>query len=408
MNDSRDPRVSQLRSAVEQLKSGEYRVCLPPAEERRDEVDDLISSVGALAHTLQQRFEAARQLGLIAEQVNSGLLLHEVLDHVYTGFRSLLPYTRIGCALLEPGGVVRSVWARSEAAELQIGVGYTAKIQGSSLMQVLESNRPRIMNDLEAYLTEHPESESTRRMLGEGIRSSLTCPLIAGGRPIGFLFFSSNAPNTYSDAHVDLFQQLTRQLSVIVEKSRLYEELLESQAELMRMNEQLARLACCDGLTGIANRRYFEVQLATEWRRALRVQSPLSLAMVDVDHFKSFNDRYGHPVGDACLRSVAQVLSSRIRRAGDVLARYGGEEFVVLLPNTSAEGAAQVADELRMGVVELAIPHADSSAATVVSISVGIAGMVPTESACPGDLMQATDRALYAAKAAGRNRVVVA
>lgn len=163
----------------------------------------------------------------ITEKINAGLVLDEVMDFAYEVLKQIVPYDRIGFSLLEnEGRKLRARWARSEAHELKITKDYVAAMEGSSLEHVLCTGRPRILNDLVAYLKDHPSSDSTQRIVAEGMRSSLTCPLIAGGKPIGFIFFSSMKSGTYRDAHVELFQQIAGQLALTAEKSRLYEQLV--------------------------------------------------------------------------------------------------------------------------------------------------------------------------------------
>jgi diguanylate cyclase (GGDEF)-like protein/PAS domain S-box-containing protein len=172
---------------------------------------------------------------------------------------------------------------------------------------------------------------------------------------------------------------------------------------------QLAELAATDGLTGLPNRRFFDTTLEHEWRRAQRSGTPLSLLFLDVDHFKHFNDHYGHLDGDECLRRIADVLRTRPARAADVSARFGGEEFVVLLPETGMSGAVVVAEILRRTVRELAIPNQGIGAATVVTISIGVATIEPKhcDEMVSNELVAAADEALYRAKAAGRDRIEV-
>jgi diguanylate cyclase (GGDEF)-like protein len=181
----------------------------------------------------------------------------------------------------------------------------------------------------------------------------------------------------------------------------------ERTQQLEQANRTLARLSSLDGLTGVANRRAFDESFEVEWRRCVRSGAALALILVDIDHFKAFNDTHGHQGGDGCLVQVGATLGRSASRAGDLVARYGGEEFVVLLPGTDRDGAAALAETLRARVEGLAIPHVSSAAGGVVTLSAGVAATVPTEAGSPAELLAAADRALYAAKRAGRNRVVV-
>jgi diguanylate cyclase (GGDEF)-like protein len=175
-----------------------------------------------------------------------------------------------------------------------------------------------------------------------------------------------------------------------------------------RLQVTLEALVRRDGLTGITNRRGFDEQFEAEWRRAVRADEPLSLALIDVDDFKRYNDHYGHPAGDECLKTVARALSAALPRASDLLARYGGEEFVVLLPMTGDDGARVVAERLRSAIVALAYPHARATTGAQVTVSIGLASIRPGRQQAPHDLLHAADQALYTAKAAGNNRVVSA
>lgn len=178
--------------------------------------------------------------------------------------------------------------------------------------------------------------------------------------------------------------------------------------QIVQANAQLAELAEHDGLTGILNRRAFDHRLEAILAQARRYGQPVSLVLFDVDHFKSYNDNYGHPAGDDCLRRVAAALSMAMRRPGDVLARYGGEEFVAILPDTPADGAREVANAARLEVARLALRH-DASADGIVTVSAGIASAnAASVDLTPAALIGPADKALYRAKHAGRNRVVVA
>jgi diguanylate cyclase (GGDEF)-like protein len=182
---------------------------------------------------------------------------------------------------------------------------------------------------------------------------------------------------------------------------------LEMSRDLATANRELEKLSRQDGLTGIANRRYFDSYLITEVRRGAREGQPLSLILSDVDHFKAFNDCYGHQAGDDCLRRVAAALTSAGRRPADLAARYGGEEFAIVLPGTALEGAVDVAKAVSRVIGGLAIPHARSAVDKSVTLSQGIVSLVPQKETTSEDLVQHADQALYQAKQQGRNRYVL-
>ncbi|MBF0572660.1 MAG: PleD family two-component system response regulator [Desulfamplus sp.] len=162
-----------------------------------------------------------------------------------------------------------------------------------------------------------------------------------------------------------------------------------------------------DGLTGIANRRCFNDYLDTMWSCCLRDPSPISLIILDIDHFKLYNDKYGHQEGDSCLIRVADCLEASIRRKIDIVARYGGEEFGCILPKTDLEGACQVAQKFQNEILSLQIPHIDSSTNGCVSVSQGVATLIPSRQSASDDLLRMADQALYKAKDSGRNRFCV-
>ncbi len=170
---------------------------------------------------------------------------------------------------------------------------------------------------------------------------------------------------------------------------------------------ELERLATHDGLTNLVNRRGFDVRLDVELSRAIRDQQSMALIMIDVDHFKRFNDTYGHQMGDDCLRSVASVLATAAQRPSDLVARYGGEEFAVILPSVDHAGACAVAERIRQSVAALAIPHSGSDGREVVTVSVGLACGIPARGMSEKNLITLADQALYRAKHTGRNRVEV-
>jgi diguanylate cyclase (GGDEF)-like protein len=179
-----------------------------------------------------------------------------------------------------------------------------------------------------------------------------------------------------------------------------------AKAAAQRANQELQRLASLDGLTQVVNRRRFDEFLHQEWLRAIAERSDLALIMCDVDYFKLYNDTYGHQAGDDCLKQVATAISSVARRLSDLVARYGGEEFVVILPNTDAQSALVIAETIRQTILNLEIIHARSAVSDRVTLSLGVASLVPSLELSPAILLTLTDKALYAAKEKGRNCIV--
>ena len=169
---------------------------------------------------------------------------------------------------------------------------------------------------------------------------------------------------------------------------------------------KLLAISTMDGLTGIPNRRYFDEFLAKEWNRAIRSGAPLSLILCDIDYFKNYNDCYGHQEGDKCLQRIASLLEEHARRGGDLAARYGGEEFGIVLPETSLESAKDIAEQMRIAVEYIAIPHAASPIDNIITISFGVATVIPQREQESRLLLALADKALYKAKEQGRNRVV--
>jgi diguanylate cyclase (GGDEF)-like protein len=262
-----------------------------------------------------------------------------------------------------------------------------------------------------AYYSRLPPGDFTFRVAavnGEGVSSERTADLWFRLKPRAF-----ETPWFFGLLAVALAGAIWMGDRIRVRGVKAREEALrrlvdERTRELAEANARLERLSAQDGLTGVANRRRFDEALDVEWRRGARSQSPLSLVMLDLDYFKAFNDTNGHVAGDERLRQVAQALVTAAGRAGELVARYGGEEFAVLLPGTHLEDAAAFAERLRAGVERLGFSHNASEVARVVTVTAGVATLLPSEQGSPARLVAAADAALYRAKREGRNRVVVA
>jgi diguanylate cyclase (GGDEF)-like protein len=219
--------------------------------------------------------------------------------------------------------------------------------------------------------------------------------------PVIFLTAKGDVADETMGLAIGAVDYIIKPVSVPIVQARV-----RTHVELKRRGDILENLSMRDGLTGIANRRRFDDSLARAWRQSVRNATPLSLIMADIDHFKAYNDTYGHLAGDECLRAVAQTLAGALKRPGDLAARYGGEEFAIILEDTTQAGAAFLAESMREAVLALAMGHEGSKAAEVVTVTLGVATAVPRPGQSPDALLALADHKLYEAKLAGRNRVL--
>jgi len=371
--------------------------------------DDPLARLGRelqlLSQTISRREAELSRLNQVVLTAEREILVEDVLDSIFRGFVGIIPYDRIGCAFLSGGGTrLTSYWARSNMGPMHINKGYSRPLAGSSLRKVFRTGEPRILNDLEAYLATHPASKATQKIVAEGGRSSLTCPLFVDGHPFGVIFFTSHQTNVYRDIHQAVFRQIAGQVAVLINKSKLFQELVERNQFLLRQAEQLQEAANRDPLTGVLNRRAFMLALEQHLRANAATGKTLGLVMADIDHFKSINDTHGHGAGDQALRGFTARIGALLRPS-DYLGRYGGEEFIILVSDTPAGDLPSIVERCRSAIADE--PFDLGGVSQVITASFGIAAI--TDGAIrPEDAIAIADRALYKAKAGGRNRCVLA
>jgi diguanylate cyclase (GGDEF)-like protein len=263
---------------------------------------------------------------------------------------------------------------------------------GREAVQRVDSNNPPDLILLDVVMPE---------MDGWDVCRQLKANPMTEGIPIIFVTSRDDVVDEAKGLAAGAVDYITKPFSPEIVRARVRTHLtLKSQADT------LASLSVIDELTGMPNRRHFNQRMEEEWRRATRTSSPVTLVMMDVDHFKQYNDNYGHGAGDECLRCVAQALGSVIHRTADMVARYGGEEFAAILPATDEAQGMQIAERFRQAVNALALKHGYSSTNEFITISVGVATCVPQLQEAQHNLLQAADRMLYEAKGRGRNCVV--
>jgi diguanylate cyclase (GGDEF)-like protein len=325
--------------------------------------------------------DTLRNIGLtLSTELNPDAILDTLLDHV----ARVVPYDS-ACVLMIEQRTGRVRIAR-ERGYGRFGVTdsiprfETQLSDFANLVHMAEHLQPLVINRTRADPT-----WVVTRMSGH-IASWAGAPIIARGQLLGFLSLDNVVPGFYSQDMAERLAVFAAQAGLALENARLYAE--------------QQKLATTDGLTGLANRRYFDIELARELQRAERHRRSTALMMIDIDDFKSYNDQYGHPAGDDLLRAIAVLLGQYVRTL-DTAARYGGEEFVLILPETQAEAACGAAERLRELVAQL--PLTPDHTAARVTISLGVA-VVPMHGQTPAELVEAADRALYAAKRAGKNR----
>ncbi|HEY9645394.1 MAG TPA: diguanylate cyclase, partial [Chroococcidiopsis sp.] len=347
--------------------------------------------------SLYQQSQRDRLLAEITQHIRHSLNLETILTVAATEVSRLIHADRVLIYRLNPdwSGEIAAEWVSASRFSL-IGRTFYDECFAGSCGESYRQGRITAIHDTQRT----PPQNCYGDFLAElEVRAILVVPILQDTKLWGlFIMHYCTAPHDWQTWEIDLMEQLTAQSAIAIHQSELYHRLQEANLELQR-------LALLDGLTRVANRRCFDEQLAKEWHRLTREQLPLSVIMCDVDQFKQFNDIYGHLAGDECLIQISQALLKASRRPADLVARYGGEEFVLILPNTDSAGAAQVAIAIQQRLGELKIPHSGSLLSRYVTVSVGVATIVPQQAIAPKYLIDAADQALYEAKGLGRNTI---
>lgn len=329
--------------------------------------------------------------------------------HQLNALREVAQRLQVDCAL----------WYRRDAADrCRLGAQWQAEAlpappalvqvrEGSPLQALLTVDEP-VAFDTHAARALAIERPGDAPLATLAMEATAFAPLRSGEGAYGFLVFGRRAAGGWRADERALLAMTAQMLLHSARHKAQLSDILATQEALEAANERLEELSRIDPLTGLPNRRHFDEAQATEFRRARRSGLPLTVLLCDVDFFKRYNDRYGHAVGDACLRTLGQVLRETFARAGELPARIGGEEFAVLLPGLPTDQALPLAERLRAAVADLGLAHAGSDVAGHVTLSIGVAELEPATMDRFDALLLQADRALYRAKAEGRNRVVLA
>jgi diguanylate cyclase (GGDEF)-like protein len=344
----------------------------------------------AAQDTAARRATLTRILVRIAREALQGDDLESLLQGICNCLVVELPVPIASIILLDETATrfVREVWAGELMLDPQpIATGWPVTRGASGRCARLMA--PQLILDVATdpdYIAGHPD-----------VRSEYLVPIRHRDRMHGVLNIECTRPDFLDAEACAVFDAVADVVAGAIHFARIAGELTEA-------NHKLERLSMIDGLTGIANRRHFDQQLAVEWERLARERRPLALLIVDADAFKPLNDALGHLRGDECLRALAR-LCERFAGEGDLVARFGGEEFVLLLPGREPAQACAIAESLRLAVADAAMPHPASPVASCVTVSVGVSACVPMAGLSPETLVANADRAMYAAKQGGRNQV---
>jgi diguanylate cyclase (GGDEF)-like protein/PAS domain S-box-containing protein len=345
--------------------------------------------------SLRQQAERERLISAMQERIRQSLDLKEILQTTVVQVRQFLQCDRVAICRLgsDCTGVMVSESVNSEYCSI-LGLTLREPLLGEQNLPPEELGGIYQVEDI----TQAWVSESQVNFLTEvEVKAMLTVPIVQSSGLWGLLIaHHCAAPRRWQQSEIQLLRQLATQVGIATQQSQLYEQLKEA-------NQQLQQLATRDGLTLLSNRRHFNESLEREWRQMERDRTPLSLILCDIDFFKPYNDTYGHQAGDECLKQVAVAIQKASKRPLDFVARYGGEEFAVILPDTDANGALCVGETIREAVKALQVPHRASASYQCITLSVGIATVMPGVESCVETLIQEADRALYRAKDQGRN-----
>ncbi|BAY18459.1 diguanylate cyclase/phosphodiesterase with GAF sensor [Anabaenopsis circularis NIES-21] len=347
---------------------------------------------------VQHQSESERIVAAVTQRIRQSLELDEILQTTADEVRQLFAVDRVVIYQFEPdwSGLV-AVESLAPGCISILGFNVMDTCFQSTRADYYQQGNTRAIENIETAGLSPCHIELLQSLQ---IRANLVVPILQQERLWGLLIaHQCSSTRKWYQSEVNLFNQLAGQAAIAIHQSELYHQLQQA-------NQELQRLAASDGLTQVANRRCFDDTLNTEWQRLAREQACLSLILCDVDCFKLYNDTYGHLAGDDVLRQVAQAISMTVKRPADLVARYGGEEFAIILPNTDIEGAIAVATEIQNNIRALQLQQPNSQVNQIITLSLGVATIIPDSQSSPATLIAAADQGLYQAKAQGRNCIV--
>jgi len=401
----------QLRSIAFQMEADEYLEKHRAYEVLTEQFKEQASRLERQSKALKQSYEQMQIISEIGQKITATLNINHVFEQIYQHTNSLMEADVLGIGVFRKHEQVLEYPFYMEKGQVVPAFVIPLSSKTSYAVWCFKNQKEVFINDLENEYHQYLDGfESTS---GELMPSLMFCPLVVNEQVIGVMTVQSQQKFAYSQYNLDTLRILASYAAIAINNARQSQELAQevakrqqTQQELEKLNRQLKELSEVDGLTGVANRRKLDAYLKEEWERCRRDQLPVSLLLVDVDYFKTFNDQFGHQTGDRILVDVANALERTMRRKTDFIGRYGGDEFAVVLHNTDGEGALQLAEKIVDEIDALAIPLGTEEEQRFLTVTLGVATLIPSSQYYPDQLIHAADLALYQAKDKGRNCAV--
>jgi diguanylate cyclase (GGDEF)-like protein len=374
--------IFRKEAALTEKEKESYRILNAELEQQTKHLRDAYSTLKAVSD--------------IGKQLTATLDLPTIYRSVNHHVKSLMPCDVFGVALLnETNNTLEYQYLIEDDTFLESSM-LPLDQKTSFAIYSFKNSEAFVVNSLDEDTSQYTDGRSSS--FGKAMPAFMFQPLVLRGNTIGVLTVQSKIENVYNDNTLTTLGTVASYLSIAISNAKNAED-------MQSLNSELSLLSKKDGLTGIFNKRHFNETISSFWYYAMRNQEPLSVLMVDVDHFKEYNDLYGHLAGDEALKIISGLLEKNVKRSSDLVARFGGDEFVVLLSNTDSDGAFQVADTIMATIYDAKIIHEGSPLSQHLTLSIGCATMIPQANSTPSQLIEKSDLSLFKAKKSGRNAV---
>jgi diguanylate cyclase (GGDEF)-like protein len=364
--------------------------------------DQLEEKTKELEKQTKELFEAyftLEALSDIGRQITSILDLNKLFEIIYQKIKTFMKCDAFGIGIYNDSTKAIEYKFLIDEGEIIENLHIPISKNSSFTLQAYKEIKPLLVNSL-SNPSDLNQIECVGTMIGNPMSAFIFHPLIFKDYPIGVVTVQSKTENVYDNKTISILETLSHYISIAINNAH-------NSEKLKSLNLELDKLSKRDVLTNISNKRHFYEYLNKMWNKAVRSKEYLSILMIDIDFFKEYNDYYGHIEGDRTIKRVADIIKENVKRSGDLIARFGGDEFIVLLYDADKLGALQVAQSIQSSIYEEKIPHLYSKISNDITLSIGVASMIPQINTYPSQLIEKSDSALYSVKEAGRNSIKV-